>query len=98
MGMSRSMVISVDGDARAEVERAQVGIFVEPENVDQLTEALLKLAGNPALRQQLGQNGRRFVDKNYRRGVLARQYAELLDGVIRHHSAERARVTSRGSS
>ena len=98
MGMARSMVISVDGDARAEVERAQAGLFAEPENVEQLVESILKLDGNPALRQRLGQNGRRFVEDNYRRCILARQYAELLDGVIRQHAGGAEGVTSRISS
>jgi glycosyltransferase involved in cell wall biosynthesis len=97
MGMARSMVISVDGDARAEVERAHAGIYVEPENVDELTEAILRLDGNPALRQRLGQNGRRFVEENYRRCILAKQYVELLDGVVRAHAGSGNAESSRAS-
>ncbi|MGL5098084.1 MAG: glycosyltransferase family 4 protein, partial [Planctomycetia bacterium] len=38
MGMERAILLSVDGDARAEVERAGAGLFVEPENIDALVD------------------------------------------------------------
>jgi glycosyltransferase involved in cell wall biosynthesis len=83
MGMSRPIVLSVDGDARQEVERAGAGKFVEPENVDALCETLVALAENPEERRRLGENGRRYVDRYFRRSVLAQRYAELLDGIVR---------------
>ncbi|MGI9402154.1 MAG: glycosyltransferase family 4 protein, partial [Rhizobiaceae bacterium] len=39
------------------------GIFVEPDNVDQLTVQLANLAGNPDLRLALGNNGEKRVRK-----------------------------------
>jgi colanic acid biosynthesis glycosyl transferase WcaI len=81
MGMKRPIVLSVDGDAREVVEDAQAGIFVEPENVDQLCEALKDLAGDPELRDEMGDRGRRFVERFYSRSSLASQYLGVLSDV-----------------
>lgn len=83
MGMQRPIVISVDGEARKEVERAQAGIFVEPENAEQLVAALRALIDDPARAAQLGINGRRHVERHFSRDVLAQRYLTLLEGVCR---------------
>jgi colanic acid biosynthesis glycosyl transferase WcaI len=81
MGMRRPVILSVDGDARAVVEEAQAGLFVEPENVDALCDALLKVAGDSSTREQMGARGRRFVERFYSRSALATQYLSVLAAV-----------------
>jgi glycosyltransferase involved in cell wall biosynthesis len=97
MGMQRAMIVSVDGDARQEVERARAGLFVEPENVEELAGAITRLSANESLRQELGRSGRSYVESHYPRSVLARRYAEILGGVVdrrdRSSPAVRARVS-----
>jgi glycosyltransferase involved in cell wall biosynthesis len=78
MGMRRPIILSVDGDARAVVEEAQAGHFVEPENVDALCDALLKVAADATIREQMGARGRRFVERFYSRTALAMQYLSVL--------------------
>jgi colanic acid biosynthesis glycosyl transferase WcaI len=95
MGMQRAMIVSVDGDARQEVERAGAGIFVEPENVLELIQAIQKLADNPGLREELGINGRRYVEAHYPRNVLARRYTEILGNVIDRKSRSAPAVAAR---
>jgi glycosyltransferase involved in cell wall biosynthesis len=41
------------------------GLFFEPENVDDLTAKIIKLAGNGELRNKFGLAGRKFVQENY---------------------------------
>ncbi|MBU1260237.1 MAG: glycosyltransferase family 4 protein [Planctomycetes bacterium] len=43
----------------------QTGILIEPNNPDVLAEAIIKLAKNPELRNNIGRAGRDFVVKNY---------------------------------
>jgi glycosyltransferase involved in cell wall biosynthesis len=81
MGMRRPIILSVDGDARAVVEEAQAGLFVEPENVDALCDALLKVAADATIREQMGARGRRFVERFYSRTALAMQYLSVLGTV-----------------
>jgi glycosyltransferase involved in cell wall biosynthesis len=82
MGMRRPMIVSVDGDARTEVERGGAGIFAQPENAPELAEAIERLASQPELRARMGASGRRYVETHYPRSVLARRYAEILSGLL----------------
>lgn len=79
MAMRRPIVISVDGEARKEVERANAGIYVEPENVEQLCAAVEALRSDPAMSVKLGNNGRKHVERYFSRGVLAQRYLTLLE-------------------
>ncbi len=82
MAMARPIIISVDGESRKLVEQAQAGLFSEPENASMLKENILTLKNDPRLRQQLGLNGRRFVEKHFDRNKLADQYQQLLHKVL----------------
>jgi glycosyltransferase involved in cell wall biosynthesis len=81
LGMQRPLIISVDGEARKLVQDAGSGIFVPPENVDQLVEAIRSLAAQPALRESMGRSGRRYATAHYRRDALAQTYHELLQRI-----------------
>jgi len=56
-------VVSFNIDGAKEVVNRQTGFLVEPENVDQLTDACEKLITNPELREKLNKAGRKFVKK-----------------------------------
>lgn len=79
MAMRRPIVLSVDGEARREVERAGAGIFVEPENPEALAAAIEALRTDPERRARLGDSGRRYVERHYRRSALARRYERILE-------------------
>jgi glycosyltransferase involved in cell wall biosynthesis len=98
MGMSRPIVISVDGEAREIVEEAKAGLFAEPENVNDLKEKIEQLISNPDLREQMGQNGRKYVEENFDRNKLADDYLEILEKIAsQSQSADsRAEVDSSG--
>jgi glycosyltransferase involved in cell wall biosynthesis len=82
MSCVRPVILGVDGQAREILEAAAAGIFVEPENVTALVEAIRKLADNPALREALGRNGRRHVIENFSRRQTATVYLTILEGVV----------------
>ena len=66
----------VDG-AREVVINDQTGVLLEPEQVEPLAEAMVRLAEDPQLRQRLGKEGRaRFTDQ-FRRQTMARRLHEL---------------------
>ncbi|MFH1233194.1 MAG: glycosyltransferase family 4 protein [Patescibacteria group bacterium] len=48
------------------------GLLVDPENLDQITNAIIKLAKNPSLRQKLGEQGRQraLKDFNWQKQIL----------------------------
>jgi glycosyltransferase involved in cell wall biosynthesis len=78
MGMGRPILCAVDGECRKIVEDAGCGVFVEPENVEQMVETILNLKQKRDVLEAMGKNGRSFVERFYNRDVLAGQYLDLL--------------------
>ena len=78
MAGSRPVILGVKGQALKILDEAKAGIAVAPENPSELAEAIRSLSGDKMLRDQLGQNGREFVSKNYNRQELAMRYLDLL--------------------
>ncbi len=76
-------IVSVDGEARQVLEKAQAGISVEPENPDALAKAILYLKENSAIRQQMGKNGRKAVVEKYSRQAQAQQLEHLLTSTLK---------------
>jgi len=94
MACQRPVLLGVDGQARQLLEQAGGGIFVEPENVESLVDAITRLRANPELRTSLGQNGRRFVLASLSRQRTARKYTEVLDALLHRDAAMALRAAS----
>ncbi len=82
MAMERPIILSVDGEARTLVESAGAGIFCPPEDADQMTPAILQLAGDSVLREKMGKAGRQFVSREFDRTVLAKKYLTVLESLV----------------
>ncbi len=80
--MGKPVILGVEGDAEELIKKAQAGICVEPENPGRLADAVVTLADDPELTRTLGDNGHRYVKKNYNRDVLAEKYLELIEKLI----------------
>jgi glycosyltransferase involved in cell wall biosynthesis len=78
MACSRPIVLGIDGIIRELVEREGAGIFAEPENAQSLRTAILALVDDPDRANQCGANGRRFVEREFSRDVMAARYVEVL--------------------
>ena len=61
------------------VEEGVSGFLVTPGNAGELAEALGKLAGSPALRERMGQAGRRKVEESFDAVRCAGQVGEVFD-------------------
>lgn len=72
-------LITIPGEARAVLEEAQAGLWVEPEDAAGLAAAITELCGDPERARGLGANGRRFVVEHYSRQAQARQLVRLLE-------------------
>jgi glycosyltransferase involved in cell wall biosynthesis len=77
--MERPIILGVQGDSADIIKAANAGICIEPENATELTEALLTLKDQPETRQQLGENGRQYVEQHFDRRHLADTYLSLLE-------------------
>ncbi|MGO9312928.1 MAG: glycosyltransferase family 4 protein [Syntrophobacteraceae bacterium] len=81
MGMERPVILGVAGESKGIIEEADCGICIEPENHQQLADAVLKLFNDPELAAGMGRNGRRCVTAAYNRETLAGSYLGILDEV-----------------
>jgi glycosyltransferase involved in cell wall biosynthesis len=82
MACGRPVILGVDGHARRIMEKANAGIFIQPETPRDLAEAVMRLAGDPVLRQFLGSNGRQHVLQHFSRQQTAKIYLELLEDLL----------------
>jgi colanic acid biosynthesis glycosyl transferase WcaI len=82
MSCGKPVILGVDGQAREIMEKANAGIFITPESVDELTDAIIKLKENAKLREKLGRNGREFILRNYTRQKKSLQYLSLLRAIL----------------
>jgi len=90
MSCARPLILGVDGQARDIMEHARAGIFVEPENADQLVNAIVSLKRNRELREELGKNGRRYILQNFSREKTASTYIEILQTMLNHGTVSHA--------
>ncbi len=75
-------LITIPGEARAVLEEAQAGVWVEPETPAALADAIRQLAADPGQLERMGANGRRFVVERFSRQAQARQLEKLLAGQL----------------
>ena len=78
MSAGRPVVLAIGGKIQEVVEAASAGISVPPGDPTALAEAIKKLAANPKLRFGMGQSGRRYVEANFDRRVLASQLLSVM--------------------
>lgn len=86
MASARPVVVAIDGIARKLVEDAECGMFVEPENSEQLAETLKTLQADPELRARMSENGRRYVTENFDRRRIAARYLETIETKVLPHA------------
>lgn len=81
MAAAVPLITSVNGEARTLVDKAQAGLYVEPEDPKAMADAILQLYKNPSCRRTLGQNGRQYVAEHYDRQKIARKFERLVIGM-----------------
>ncbi|MCQ3930997.1 MAG: glycosyltransferase WbuB [Chloroflexi bacterium] len=83
MAASRPVILAIDGVIRDVVESSKGGIFVEPGNDRALADAIMALYNDPAKVKEMGQNGRDYVMRNFNRQTHAKEFALLIDKIIK---------------
>lgn len=83
MACGRPMIVGAHGQARELLEASGAGIAVEPEDAGAYRDAILKLADDPALRQECGARGRAHVIAGYSRAQKAADFIACLERATR---------------
>jgi glycosyltransferase involved in cell wall biosynthesis len=79
MAVKKPIILGVRGESQEIIESAGSGICIEPENAEELAAAILKLADSPAYCQQLGEAGKKCVEAEFDRAVLAKRFEDVLE-------------------
>jgi glycosyltransferase involved in cell wall biosynthesis len=78
MSCARPVVLGVKGQAKKIVDEARAGLCIEPEDSEELSQAVMRLANDPAYGESLGKNGRQHILRNFSRKNTAEGYSQLL--------------------
>jgi glycosyltransferase involved in cell wall biosynthesis len=78
LAAGKAVIGSVTGEA-AQILATAGAVVVPPEDSGSLAAAIVTLAADPQLRADIGRAGREFVERNYDRAALAREYRKVLD-------------------
>ena len=81
MACQKPVIVAIDGMIRTLLEEQDAGIFVESENAESIVKGILDLVSDEDRSEQLGINGRRFVEAEFDREVMADRYATLLSDI-----------------
>jgi glycosyltransferase involved in cell wall biosynthesis len=78
LAAGKAVIGSVRGEAAQILAEAGAAV-VPPEDSESLAAAIGTLAADRELRELMGKTGRAFIEENYDRRALARQYRKVLD-------------------
>ena len=87
--MARPIILGIRGFAEAFVLKAGCGLCIEPENEEELVEAVLRLEADSDLRAELGKAGCAYVVNEFDRDRLAARYLTIIDRIV-HQGGIRA--------
>lgn len=91
LAAGKPLVVNTDGWLRRLAEENRAGLYVPAADGDALAEALLRLAENPELAEELGRNGRALAEREFDRDLLAARFRQTLRAVVSpEHSAAAA--------
>jgi len=80
MAASKPVIFSGLGEGARLVEEARAGLVVPPEDPEALANAVKTLVENPQLAEELGRNGRRYVEEHLSWSALVQDWLEQLEG------------------
>jgi len=82
MAMKKPIILSVSGEVKKlVVDEAKAGLYAEPENPVSICENIDKLFASNKKCDDLGINGRKYVEQHYTRESLAKQYLEYMEQI-----------------
>lgn len=79
MAVGKPILLSVDGEAKAILDRANAGLYYPAEDSQKLLKCIEKLRFNPCMVEEFSVNGPTFVKKYYSRDVLAKELLSYIN-------------------
>ena len=83
LALKKPILLAVDGEARELfIEQGKCGLYIAPENHQQLASAALQLAENPELCKTLGENGYSYVRSHFMRSAITQQFIRAYEETL----------------
>ena len=79
MASGRPVVLVAEGEPAAIVREQEAGLVVEPGDIAGLSAALRTLSRDPALRRELGANGRRAAERLFNQVEIDARFVAFLE-------------------
>lgn len=79
--MNLPVITTKTGSIEEVVVDGKTGILINPDNKEELTGAMIKLAQDNKLRIEMGENGRKYIIEHYGYGVVARKFYEFFKSI-----------------
>ena len=79
LAMKKPLLLGVDGEAKMHfIDKAEAGLFFEPENHEDLAKQVRYLAMNPEKRIEMGEKAREYVKTHFDRNNIAQRFYDEL--------------------
>jgi glycosyltransferase involved in cell wall biosynthesis len=79
LAVGKPILLGVEGEAKELfIDKAKGGLFFEPENANELVNAIVTLYNNRELAHELGTNGKHYVNTYFRRDKIAESFWQQL--------------------
>lgn len=82
MSMALPVILSKSDYNCRMVEQYRFGICVDPENTDEIAEAIRSLLDDPEKARRMGENGRRAVEREFNWGVEEKKLLALYEALL----------------
>ncbi|PHS07660.1 MAG: glycosyltransferase WbuB [Kordia sp.] len=83
MSCKKPILLAIDGVSRKLINDAECGIYVEPENIDEIVKGVKKLVAKSEKEiNEMGDNGYVFAKTHFDRDVLAKEYIKQIQAKI----------------
>jgi colanic acid biosynthesis glycosyl transferase WcaI len=92
MSCGRPVIAAVAGEAARVVENSGGGICIRPGDSVAVAQAIFSLEGNGTQRQQLGENGTKFIVGSAARDGTARDYISVLERLVKKSADATAEI------
>ena len=80
LAMKKTLLLGVEGEAKRHfIDKANAGLFFEPENLDDLTNKIEELVNNRDKLSEYGENGRKYVSEVFNRNKIAQELLTVLN-------------------
>lgn len=84
MACAKPIILPIDGAIRKlSIDQARAGIFIQPRDAKKFKNAIIELKNNAEKCKHFGENGYKFVIKNFDRKKLATKYLKIISKLIK---------------